>query len=138
VSLEGTFILDVVKPDGEVLSEQVDECVVAGETGSFGVRRGHTPFITQVGSGEIMYRIGDNKHYLAVEGGFCEVRPHRVTVLAERAERSNEIDVARATRARDRAAEHYASVAMTGDPAEIDRVRSKLRRAELRLTVASK
>ena len=59
-----TIVLDIVKPDGEVLSADVDECIIPGATGSFGVRRGHAPFIAEIGAGEIVYRIGSNESFV--------------------------------------------------------------------------
>jgi len=138
VSISGTLVLDIVKPEGRVLSEQVEECVVPGAEGYFGILAGHTPFIAQLGVGEVMYRQGSERRYLVVDGGFCEVRPHSVTILAERAERAEEIDLGRATRTRDRAREHLASVLQAGKAEEIERVRHKLQRAETRLQVAGK
>jgi F-type H+-transporting ATPase subunit epsilon len=130
--------LDVVEPEGAVLSEVVDECVIPGAGGSFGVRPGHTPFLTLLGTGEVMWRRGGERHYLAVAEGFCEVIADHVTVLARAAERAEEIDVARAERARDRAKEHLESIVKTGSGDEISVVRERLARAELRLKVAAR
>ena len=134
----GTFRLDVVKPDGPVLSETVEECVVPGALGFFGVLPMHAPFLTLLGTGELMYRTGTTRRYLAVSGGFCEVRPDRVTVLAERAERAEDIDPVRAIRARDRAEEHVQRALRGAPPEEIDAARADERRARVRLEVASK
>ena len=140
MSSEGakTFTLEIVKPNGHVLTAEVEECVIPGELGSFGVLAGHTPFIAQVGVGEIMYRTGNTKSFLAVDGGFCEVRPSKVTVLAESAERSQEIDLERASRAKDRAAEQLGRTLQGEGLEKIDLARRKLRRAEVRLGVARK
>ena len=137
-ALAKTFILEVVKPDGHVVTAEVEECVIPGELGSFGVLAGHTPFIAQVGVGEIMYRTGNAKTFLAVDGGFCEVRPDKVIVLAEHAERAQDIDLERAQRAKDRAEEHLGRAVQNQSVEEIDNVRHKLRRAEIRLGVARK
>ena len=128
-----TFTLDVVKPDGPVLSEAVDEVVIPGALGMFGVLPGHAPMLAQLGVGAVTYKQRGQEHAVAVEGGFCEVRPDRVTVLAERAERADQIDLERAERARRKAAEHLASIEHEKPAEEIDAVRRKLRRAEVRL-----
>ena len=131
----GTFRLDVVKPDGSVLSETVAECVIPGALGSLGVLPMHAPLLTVLGTGELKYRIGNVWRYLAISGGFCEVRPDRVTVLAESAEKAESIDVARATRARDRAQEQLSRV-MSLAPEQIEEAREAAVRAETRLAVA--
>ena len=134
----GSFRFEVVKPDGTVLSVEAEECVIPGASGSFGVLPGHHPFLTLLGAGEIWWRAGGHQHYLAVSGGFCEVRPDAVTVLAEVAEKAEDIDVARAARAKARAEEHLKSVSAAGSGDDIRRVREVLERAESRLKVAAK
>ena len=88
--------LEVATPTRLVVSGEADEVVVPGAEGSFGVLPGHAPLLSLVGTGEMMYRTGREEHYLAVSGGFAEVGPDHVTVLAESAERPEEIDLARA------------------------------------------
>src|SRR5438094_9514285 len=95
--------LEVATPSRLVIGEQVDEAVVPGIEGYFGVLPGHAAFLTTLGIGELTYRIGRDEHYLAVAGGFAEVRNDKVIVLADGAERPEEIDRARAEGARDRA-----------------------------------
>ena len=95
--------LEVATPTRLVVSGEADEVVVPGSEGSFGVLPGHAPLLSLVGTGEVMYRTGREEHHLAVSGGFAEVGPNHVTILAESAERPEEIDVARARAARDRA-----------------------------------
>src|SRR4029434_1618216 len=86
-----------------VATESVDEIVIPGSQGYFGVLPGHAPLLTTLGIGELMYRVGRDERYLAVSGGFAEVRNDKVIVLADTAERPEEIDRARAERARERA-----------------------------------
>ncbi len=87
---------EVVTPERKVLSETVDDIILPGKMGYFGVRPGHTPFLTSLFPGLITYTAGGKKMYMAVSWGFCEVLQERVIVLAETAERADEIDVERA------------------------------------------
>jgi F-type H+-transporting ATPase subunit epsilon len=96
--------LEVVTPEGLLLREDVDDVVAPGERGYFGVLPGHTPFLAILGAGEIEYGIGAARHRLTCFWGFCEVLPDQVSILAEVGERAEEIDLARAEAARDRAA----------------------------------
>ena len=95
--------VEIATPTRLVVSETVDEIVIPGSQGYFGVLPGHAAFLTTLGIGQLMYRIGRDEHYLAVAGGFAEVRNDKVIVLVDTAERPEEIDRARAERARDRA-----------------------------------
>ena len=95
--------VEIATPTRLVVSETVDEIVIPGSQGYFGVLPGHAAFLTTLGIGQLMYRIGRDEHYLAVSGGFAEVRNDKVIVLVDTAERPEEIDRARAERARDRA-----------------------------------
>jgi len=97
--------LEVVTPEGLLLREEVDEVVAPGAAGYFGVRPGHTPFLTTLGVGAIMYRQGELQRYLACFWGFCEVLSDRVNILAESGGRAEDIDLERAEAARARAAE---------------------------------
>jgi len=97
--------LDIVTPEKKVVTLQVQEVVLPGSEGSLGVLPGHAPLLTGLAVGELMYRTGTTKHYVAIAWGFAEVLPERVTVLAEIAERADEIDRERAAAARDRAME---------------------------------
>ena len=95
--------LEIATPMRLVVAETVDEVVAPGIAGYFGVLPGHAPFLTTLGIGEVTYRVGQDEHYLALAGGFAEVRNDKVIVLADTAERPGEIDRARAERARERA-----------------------------------
>ena len=95
--------LEVVTPTRLVVAETVDEVVVPGSDGYFGVLPGHAAFLTTLGTGEVVYRIDGDEYYLAVSGGFAEVRNDKVIVLADAAERPEEIDRGRAARAKERA-----------------------------------
>jgi F-type H+-transporting ATPase subunit epsilon len=88
--------LEVVTPEREVVRESVAEVQLPGLSGYLGILPGHTPLLTELGIGPLTYKKGSETGYVAVMGGFAEVLPERVTVLAEAAERSEEIDAARA------------------------------------------
>jgi F-type H+-transporting ATPase subunit epsilon len=103
--LPNKLTLEVVTPMGLLLREDVDEVIAPGAEGYFGVLPGHTPLLTTLGLGEITYRIGSVTRRLASFGGFCEVLPDRVNILAEIGERPEDIDVGRAEAARERAAQ---------------------------------
>ena len=90
------LLLELVTPARLVLSEQVDEVRIPGVLGELGVLPGHTPLLTALGTGQVAYTSGGRESRLAVQGGFAEVLPDRVTVLARIAELPKEIDVAAA------------------------------------------
>src|SRR4051812_16454727 len=127
--------LEVVTPDRSVVTEKVDEVEIPGADGYFGVLPGHTPLLAMLQVGELWYRKGGEITHLSIAFGFAEVLPDRVTVMAELAERADEIDVARAEAARRRAQER-----ITTAPPEMDyeRVRIALMKSLIRLQVASK
>ena len=102
--------LEVVTPDGLLMRDEVDSVQAPGSEGSFGVLPGHIPMLTTLGAGEITYRQGAETGHIVCLFGFCEVLPDRVHILAEGGERAAEIDVARAEKARVRAAERMKMV----------------------------
>jgi len=126
--------LEITTPMRMVVAEQVDEVVAPGIEGYFGVLPGHAPFLTTLGTGIVTYRIGRDEHQLAVSGGFAEVRNDKVIILADTAERPEEIDRARAERARERAERRLSGRAQE----EVDYARCQiaLARAVTRLSVA--
>src|SRR5438067_11217435 len=95
--------LQIVSADKSLVNETVDEVEIPGADGYFGVLPGHTPLLALMQVGELWYRQGQEKHYLLVAFGFAEVLPDRVTILAQTAEKADEIDVARAQTALKRA-----------------------------------
>jgi F-type H+-transporting ATPase subunit epsilon len=97
------ILLEVVTAQRMVLSEEVDEVTAPGVEGEFGVLPGHIPFITTLKIGEIMYRQGSAKRYMAVTWGYAEVLPDRVTILSESAQLADEIDIARAMAEKEQA-----------------------------------
>jgi F-type H+-transporting ATPase subunit epsilon len=128
--------LEIVTPDRALVTEQVDEVELPGADGYFGVLPGHTPLLASLKVGELWYRIGQQKFYLAVAFGFVEVLPDHVTVLAQIAERGHEIDVARAEAAKKRAEERIARVPQAD--IDFERARVALMKALIRLQVASR
>ncbi len=103
MALPEHLTLEIVTPEGLLLREEVDEIVAPGEEGYFGIRPGHTPFLSTLGVGALSYRKGDQWHYLSSFWGFCEVLPDHVSVLAEIGERGEDIDIDRAETALKRA-----------------------------------
>ena len=100
MALPTSIELQIVTPDKLLVREQVDEVEIPGTEGYFGVLPGHTPMLASLAVGEMWYRKGQEKIYLSLAYGFCEVLPDRVTILAQLAERAEEIDIARAEDAR--------------------------------------
>jgi len=109
-NLPTRLTLEVVTPEGLLLREDVSDVIAPGETGYFGVRPGHTPLLTTLGAGEISYGLEGRRHHLTCFWGFCEVLPDRVNILAELGERAEDIDVARAEAAKQRAQERLKAV----------------------------
>jgi F-type H+-transporting ATPase subunit epsilon len=127
--------LDIVTPERAVLSEAVDELILPGSEGYLGVRPGHAPLLTTLKIGKIQIRKGNEQRVLAVSWGFVEVLPDRVSILAETAERAEEIDVDRAVRAKERAEKRLKS----DDPdTDFRRAQVALEKALIRIQVASK
>ena len=135
MALPTTLTLEVVTPDRALVNEQVDEVQLPGAEGYFGVLPGHTPLLATLQVGELWYRVGQEKSYMAVAFGFVEVLPERVTVLAQIAERAQEIDVARAEAAKRRAEE---LVVRPQADMDFERARIALMKSLVRLQVASR
>jgi len=135
LALPSHLQLQIVSADRSLVNERVDEVEIPGAEGYFGVLPGHTPLLALLGAGELWYRQGQEKHYLAIAFGFAEVLPDRVTVLAQVAERAAEIDVARAEAARKRAEQRIGSPHSDMD---WERARVALLKALVRLQVASR
>ncbi len=130
-----TIQLEIVTPERLVVQDTVAEVQIPGKKGYLGILPGHAPLITELSVGEISYRVNGFTHYLAVAWGFAEVLPTKVTILAETAERAEEIDVERARRAKEQAEKILQSNAPDIDyPRTLD----ALKRAEARLDVAAK
>jgi len=127
--------LVVVTPVNQLLSEAVTEVQLPGADGYLGVLPGHAPLITELGIGELTYKTANGQAgLLAIIRGFAEVLPERVSVLAEIAERPEDIDVNRAQEALQRAQELIAK----GGDIDWDRASASLQRALVRIQVVSK
>ena len=127
--------LTIVTPERSLVNEQVDEIQIPGAEGYLGVLPGHAPLFTELKVGELSYRKGTNWTSLAVAWGFAEVLPDQTRVLAETAERAHEIDLDRATRAKERAEKR---LSQGGGEVDYDRARIALQRAIIRIQVARK
>ena len=127
--------LDIVTAERVVYSAEVDEVIAPGVEGQLGILPHHAPLMTILQAGELVVKKGNQEDILAISGGFLEVRPDRVIILADQAERAEEIDAARAEEARKRAEER-----LKQKPAGLDeaRVEAALRRALVRLSVIEK
>jgi len=132
------LLLEVVTPQRLMVSEEVDEVVAPGSEGYFGVLPGHLPFITTLKIGELTYRKGREERHLAVSWGYAEVRPDKVIILADVAERAEEIDTERAEAARRRAEERLSRWSRGDETIDFARAQGALQRALTRLSVASK
>ncbi len=127
--------LEIVTPDRAIAHEQVDEVEIPGAEGYFGVLPGHTPLLASLQVGQLWYRRGTEYHYLSIAFGFAEVLPDRVTVLAQIAERAEEIDIARAEDEKRRAQER---LSRRPSDAELEMARVSMLKALARLQVASR
>ena len=125
----------IVSAERALVNETVDEVEIPGFDGYFGVLPGHTPLLAVLQVGELWYRQGSEKHYLAIALGFAEVQPDRVTILAQIAEKADEIDLARAEAARTRAQERVANLTVDMDA---ERARVALLKSLIRLQVATR
>jgi F-type H+-transporting ATPase subunit epsilon len=127
--------LDIVTAERLVYSEEVDMVIAPGAEGELGILPHHEPLMTMLEPGEMVVRRQDEEFSLAISGGFLEIRPDRIIVLADSAERDDEIDLTRAEEARRRASERIVSRATDVDVA---RAEAALRRSMARLKVAQK
>ena len=127
--------LHIVSADRSLVNETVDEVEVPGAEGYFGVLPGHTALLAVLQVGELWYRQGQEKHYVSVAFGFAEVQPDRVTILAQIAEKADEIDPGRAGAAKKRAEERLAKSTVDMDA---ERARIALLKSLIRLQVATR
>ena len=129
------LLLEVVTPDHLLLSQQVDEVIAPGTEGEFGVLPGHCHFLSTLKIGELRYRIGETTSYMSVLWGFAEVTPQKVIILAEIAEKAEDIDVERAQAAVTKAEQR---LEMGGLPSEVEEARVSLEKARLRKKIAER
>ena len=135
MALPTSLTLQIVTPERSVALEPVDEVEIPGSEGYLGVLPGHTPLLTALQVGELWYRKGGETFYMSVAFGFAEILPDRVTILAQVAEKAEEIDITRAEQAQRRAHERLAKPTLEMD---FERARIALMKSLIRLQVASK
>ena len=130
------IILEVVTPEKEVVNEAVQIVMAPGSLGEFGVLSGHTPFMTSLNTGGIHYRDENGKdQYVFVSGGFAEALPDKVTILAESAEKMEDIDADRAKEAMERAEKRLAED-RAKERVDIARAKAEIERAVMRIRIA--
>ena len=129
------ILLEVVTPDHLLLSQQVDEVIAPGTEGEFGVLPGHCHFLSTLKIGELRYRVGEVTSYMSVLWGFAQVTPTKVTILAEIAEKAEDIDVGRAETAVEKAKQR---LEVGGLPSELKEAQISLEKARLRKKIAER
>ena len=134
-SLPSRLTLEIVTPDRSLVRETVDEVQVPAAEGYMGILHGHTPYLATLQVGQLSYRIGQQTTNLHVAFGFVEVLPNRVTVLAQVAERAEDIDVERAEAARRRAEDRISKPVPEMD---FERARIAMMKSLIRLQVAGR
>ncbi len=130
-----TLNLEVVTAEREVFSGEVDSVLAPGFDGELGILPRHAPLVAILQAGELRFRLADEEMNLAIGGGFLEVASNRVIVLADSAERADEIDLARAQEAQERAKALVAE-RRSADRAGFEQALAELRREQIRIRVA--
>jgi F-type H+-transporting ATPase subunit epsilon len=130
------LLLEIVTPEKLAYRDQVDEVVVPGIDGQLGILPHHAPLLTVLGVGELHIRKGGDDEYFAIAGGFLQVRPDKVVVMAETADMASEIDLERAEQARRDAEKALSSTYV--EPADMAAARAALERALLRIRGAER
>ena len=138
MALPSHLTLEIVTPDHALTHEEVDEVQMPGTEGYLGILPGHTPLLTSLRVGSLWYRKGTEKHYLSIAFGFAEVLPDRVRLLAQFAERAEEIDLRRAEEAKRRAEGRLQAARTGASNIDMERARVALMKALSRLQVATK
>jgi F-type H+-transporting ATPase subunit epsilon len=128
--------LEIVTPERQAFADDVDAVYCPGSEGEFGVLPHHAPMLSMLGVGELRIRRGGNEEYFAIAGGFVQVRPDKVVVMAELADLASEIDLEAATEARNEA--ERAIAAGFDEPADLARARAAMERALVRIRVAER
>ena len=131
----GKILLEIVTPDKLLVSQEVDFIIAPGSEGEFGVLPGHCQFLSSLRVGELRYWIGDEAHHYSIMWGFADVTPKRVTILAEIAEKAEDIDV---ERAQAKVLEAEALVAAGGSREQMEAALTSLEKARLRKKVAER
>lgn len=124
--------VSIVTPDGPVYESEAEMVSTRAETGELGILPGHIPLVAPLEIGAVRLKKADKTEYVAVSGGFLEVRPEKVTILAQSAERAESIDLARAQAAKARAEKYLQA---KRDNVDFKRAELALKRAMNRITV---
>lgn len=132
--MENKLRLEIVTPHGIVLSEDVDEISATGIEGEFGVLPSHVPFITTLKVGMLIFKKGSETGYIFVNFGYAEVSLDKVVILADSAERAEDIDIERAVAAKKRAEERLAQA----EKIDFARAAAALGRATMRIQIAER
>jgi F-type H+-transporting ATPase subunit epsilon len=127
--------LEIVTPERRAFTDEVDMVVVPGVEGQLGILPHHTPLISALGTGELKIKQQGVEQIMLISGGFVEVRPDKVVIMADVAEHSDEIDEARAVEARRRA---EAELEQAHEPADLARIRAALQTALMRERIATR
>jgi F-type H+-transporting ATPase subunit epsilon len=133
--MAGKLTLEVVTPEHLLFSQEVDEVIATGTEGEFGVLPGHCHFLSTLRIGELRYRMGDTWSYMSVLWGFAEVTPTKITLLAEIAEKAEDIDIDRARATVEKAQKR---LEMGGLASELEEARISLEKARLRQQIAER
>ena len=133
--MAGKLLLEVVTPDHLLLSQQVDEVIAPGTEGEFGVLPGHAHFLSTLTIGDLRYRVGEVTSHMSVLWGFAQVTPTRVTILAEIAEKAEDIDIERAEAS---VAKAQRRLEVGGLPSELKEAQISLEKARLRKKLAER
>ncbi|HJP72413.1 MAG TPA: F0F1 ATP synthase subunit epsilon [Candidatus Limnocylindria bacterium] len=127
--------LEIVTPERRAFTDEVDMVVVPGIEGQLGILPHHTPLISALGVGELKIKQAGTEQVMLISGGFVEVRPDKVVIMADIAEHSDEIDEARAVEARRQA---EAELQQSHEPADLARIRAALQTALMRERIATR
>lgn len=130
------LLLEIVTPEKMAFTGYVEDVTIPGTEGEFGVLMGHEAFLSSVDIGQLNFTRNNKKIYYAINTGYAEVTSNKVTILIETAERSDQIDVTRARRAKDNAESRLERIAKDSD--EYEKVRAALARAITRINVSEK
>ncbi|MCC2641186.1 MAG: atpC [Nitrospira sp.] len=133
--MAGKILLEVVTPEKLLLSQEVDEVIAPGSEGEFGVLPGHCHFLSSLRIGELRYKAQEAWHYMSILWGYAEVTPVKVTVMAEIAEKAEDINIDRARQAVEAAEQR---VHIGGLPSELREAQVSLEKARLRKKIADR
>jgi F-type H+-transporting ATPase subunit epsilon len=138
MAIPKTIRLEFVTPERSIAHEDVDEVELPGEEGFLGILPGHAPLLAALKMGPMWFRKGNEKQYAFIAGGFAEVTADRVSVLAQVAERAEDIDLARAEAAKRRAEDRLGKTSSSASAVDhdVERARIAMLRALARLQVA--